>query len=111
MEFIVCFLYSPTNFECLNDSYEALFESPAIGIYICSLLKFIFSVLQYIVTSAIFLKKEGSGTHRVTQNSVGDGVNYTNPKKRRFQNAIQGCILLRRNFWNSISTCSVKKIP
>jgi hypothetical protein len=63
------------------------------------------------MVSVIFLKKkkrkESSGTHRVTQNSVGDGVIYTHSRERTSQNAVPGCVLLRNNFRNCVSMCSV----
>jgi hypothetical protein len=36
---------------------------------------------------------------------------YTDPRKRRFWNAVLGCILLRKNFQNSVLAHSVTKIP
>jgi hypothetical protein len=39
------------------------------------------------------------------------GVIYTYPRKRRFQNAVLGCVLLRKNFQNGIPTCSTTKYP
>jgi hypothetical protein len=38
------------------------------------------------------------------------GVSYTDPTKKRFQNAILGWILLRKNFWNSVLVRSATKI-
>jgi hypothetical protein len=46
----------------------------------------------------------------VTQNLVRDGVSYTDPRKRRFQNVILGCVLLRKNFWNGVLAYSFTKI-
>jgi hypothetical protein len=58
----------------------------------------------------IFLKKIGSGTHRLTKNLVG-GVSYINPRKKRFQNTIPVCALLRKNFQNGVLERSATKKP
>jgi hypothetical protein len=64
------------------------------------------------VDSAIFLKKIGSGMHRVTQNSVRDGeVSVISMPGKKIQNTILACVLLRSNFWNSVLACSIAKIP
>jgi hypothetical protein len=34
-----------------------------------------------MLTNVVFLKKIGSGTHRVAQNSIGEGVSYTDARK------------------------------
>jgi hypothetical protein len=53
--------------------------------------------------------KKGSGTQRLAQNSVRERGYYTDPRKRRFQNVIPGCNLLRKNFWNSVSSITCYK--
>jgi hypothetical protein len=59
-----------------------------------------------------FLKKMGSGMHRVTQHSVREGgVSYIDSGKKRFWNAILACSLLVKNLWNGIPASSVIKIP
>jgi hypothetical protein len=54
-----------------------------------------------VTNSAIFLNKIHSRTHRVAQNSVGNGKALViSMSGKRFQNAILACILLRKNIWN-----------
>jgi hypothetical protein len=46
-----------------------------------------------------FLKTIGSGTHRVTQNSVREGgVLVISMPGKKFWNAVTVCALLRKNF-------------
>jgi hypothetical protein len=38
-------------------------------------------------------------------------VSYANAWKKRFQNAVLACVLLGKNFWNSIPVYSDTKVP
>jgi hypothetical protein len=63
------------------------------------------------VLSVIFLLKKVP-ERIVTSNLVGEGrVSYTDAGKKRFQNVIPVCVLLRKNFQNCVLACSVTKIP
>jgi hypothetical protein len=53
--------------------------------------------------SAIFLKRRFRA-HRVTQKSVGD-------RKRRFPNALSGCVFLRKNSQHGVPARSITKMP
>jgi hypothetical protein len=54
-----------------------------------------------------YKKRIGSGTHRVTQNSVGGGQVLVLSIQG---NTVPACILLRKNFWNGVPVRSVTKI-
>jgi hypothetical protein len=63
------------------------------------------------MSSAIFLKKIGSGMHSDPKFGWrGGGVSYIDAREKRFQNTIPACALLRKNFSNNILACSVTKI-
>jgi hypothetical protein len=63
------------------------------------------------IYNAIFLKEKRSGTHTVTENSVGDGgVSYIDGRRKTFRNIVLACVLLRKNFWNGVPARSVTKI-
>jgi hypothetical protein len=57
------------------------------------------------VSSAIFVKKEKVPECIEWPKIWSEtGVSYTDPRKRRFWNAVPGCFLLRKNFWNGVSS-------
>jgi hypothetical protein len=60
----------------------------------------------------IFLKKIGSGT-QIGQKfgQRWGGVSYINSRKKRFQNTIPVCTLLRKNFQNGVLEHSATKKP
>jgi hypothetical protein len=68
---------------------------------------------RLVIFSAIFVKKIGSGTHRVTQKSVrkGEVLVISMPGKKRFHNTVAACVLLRKNFQNGILAHSITKMP
>jgi hypothetical protein len=65
-----------------------------------------------VSASAVFLKKIGSGKHSDPKFGWrAGGVCCIDAKKKRFQNTILACVLLRNNFWNGVMTHSIPKIP
>jgi hypothetical protein len=66
----------------------------------------------FSLISVIFLKKIISGTHRLTQNSVGEGeVLGLLMRGKKFRDAVPACVHLRRNFRNGFPALSITKIP
>jgi hypothetical protein len=49
--------------------------------------------------------------HRVAQNSIEDGVSYTDPRKRMLRNAVAICVLPRNNFRNGVPARCFAKMP
>lgn len=47
----------------------------------------------------------------MTQNSVRDGVSYTDARQKLFWNGILVCVLSIKNLQNCVWACSVTKIP
>jgi hypothetical protein len=49
-----------------------------------------------------FLKKNKVPDGILTQNSIGAGISYTDPRKRRFWNTVPGCTLHSKKFGNGV---------